>query len=186
MTRSIVLLLVISLASCGGTPGTPDSGADTGTGDPFRLTSSAFVDGGSIPIAHVCQPAGAYGTGDSPPLDWSSVPMGTLSYALIMDDPDASDWSHWVVYDIPVTTRTSLRDATPAGGTLGVEQNGMAQYAGPCPPSGIHTYSVRVYALDLASIGLPAGATRAEVLAAIEGHVLGIAELRGRVDAGIL
>ncbi|MHC4429907.1 MAG: YbhB/YbcL family Raf kinase inhibitor-like protein, partial [Planctomycetota bacterium] len=76
----------------------------------FRLTSPAFDDGTRIPIRFACE-----GEDISPALDWTEAPAGTLSYALLCDDPDApgGTWHHWALYDIPADTGR-LDQAYPA------------------------------------------------------------------------
>ncbi len=148
------------------------------------LTSSAFQSRGEIPSVHTCE-----GRDTSPPLEWSSVPPGTKSLALIVDDPDAPDpkapkmtWVHWVLYDIP-SDATGLAAAIaskdlPAGTREGVNDWKRTGYGGPCPPIGRHRYFFKLYALDLALPDL-GGPTKAKLEKAMEGHVLGKAELVG-------
>jgi len=145
---------------------------------PFVLTSSAFEPGQAIPRSYTCD-----GEDISPPLQWRDPPPGTMSFALIMDDPDARGWVHWLLYNLPATTR-SLPEAVPAGAKLpdgsrqGRNSWGKAQYGGPCPPSGTHRYSFRLYALDIV-LDIPAGANAAALQQAMEGHILDQAELVG-------
>jgi Raf kinase inhibitor-like YbhB/YbcL family protein len=150
----------------------------------MTLTSSAFVQQGSMPARYSCDGANA-----SPPLAWKGLPDGTKSLALIVADPDAPDpkapkmtWAHWVLYDVPPDAH-GLREAIPSKGlppgTLeGANDWGKTGYGGPCPPIGRHRYIHTLYALDtvLPDLGKP---TRAQLLAAMEGHVLGTAELVG-------
>lgn len=155
------------------------------TGTPaatFELRSSAFSGGGNIPAPYTCD-----GKDLSPPLRWTDPPAGTKSFALIVDDPDApaGTWVHWVLYTIPETKRELPegvpRDETVAGvGTQGTNDFRKIGYGGPCPPSGAaHRYFFRLYALDT-SPALAPRKTKAEALKAIEGHVLGQAEVMGR------
>ncbi len=149
------------------------------------VTSAAFADGAPIPDAHAAE-----GQGISPPVSWAAGPEGTRSYALIMDDPDATGeapFTHWVLYDIPADV-ASLREAVPgtprleipAGALQGPNDRGSIGYYGPRPPKGdpAHRYHVQVFALD-AELGLPFGATRAEVIGAMRGHVLAKGEVVG-------
>ena len=151
----------------------------------MKLQSTAFAAGESIPAKYTCQ-----GSDSSPPLQWSEVPAGTKSLALIVDDPDAPDpaapkrvWVHWVVYDLPTAT-LSLAEATkalPAGARDGKNDWGKTGYGGPCPPIGRHRYFHRLYALDTV-LGDRGPLTKAELLKAIEGHVLGTTELVGTYE----
>jgi Raf kinase inhibitor-like YbhB/YbcL family protein len=150
----------------------------------MKISSRAFSEQGEIPSLYTCQ-----GKDISPPLAWSGLPEGTRSLALIVDDPDAPDpaapkrtWVHWVLYDIPPTA-TGLDEATtsarlPAGTREGLNDWNRTGYGGPCPPIGRHRYFHKLYALDvvLADLG---PARKAEVEKAMEGHVLGKAELVG-------
>ena len=146
----------------------------------FELKSTSFAAGSAIPALYTCQ-----GKDISPPLAWSGAPNGTKSYVLICDDPDAPivTWVHWVYYNIPPYV-TSLPEAftkneKPAsGGIHGKSSFGDFGYGGPCPPWGTHRYFFRLYALDT-MLNLASGAKKKEVLKAMEGHVLGTAELMG-------
>jgi hypothetical protein len=150
----------------------------------FTLTSSAFVDNGVIPRTYSCD-----GASTSPPLAWSGTPGGVQEFALIVDDPDApvqGGFTHWVAYDIAEDT-TALAAGYGAGPSLlpitgkqGSNGGGRLGYTGPCPPPGdaAHHYDFRLYALD-APLGLPAGKSKADVLAAMQGHIIGEAELVG-------
>lgn len=146
----------------------------------FSLTSPAFTDGGAIPSAFTCD---AGQTNPSPALAWKEAPAGTKSFALILHDPDAplaGGFTHWVLFDIPATT-TSLPQAFQPG-SVGVSGNSGFRrpgYGGPCPPSGVHHYHFMLSALDVATLGLQPGATKAEVEKAMEGHVLAKTELVG-------
>ena len=149
----------------------------------FRLSSSAYTDGGAIPARFTCD-----GADVSPPLAWSGAPAGTKSYAFILDDPDAPDpaapkmtWVHWVLYDIPVDLHGLSEGASkqlPAGTREGVNDWKRSGYGGPCPPIGRHRYVHKLYALDtvLPDLHRP---TRDALLAAMRGHVLAQAQLIG-------
>ncbi|MGH8487803.1 MAG: YbhB/YbcL family Raf kinase inhibitor-like protein [Gammaproteobacteria bacterium] len=148
----------------------------------LTLTSSAFTHNGEIPAQYTCE-----GKDLSPPLAWSGVPAGAKSLALIVDDPDAPDpaapkltWVHWVLYNIPVRT-PGLPEAVkqlPAGTRQGLNDWQRAGYGGPCPPIGRHRYFHKLYALDI-TLPDPGKPTKANVEAAMKGHVLAQAELVG-------
>jgi Raf kinase inhibitor-like YbhB/YbcL family protein len=146
----------------------------------FKLTSTAFVHEASIPSKYTCD-----GEDVSPPLEWSDPLADAQTFAIIMDDPDApvGTWVHWVLYNLPAETRT-LPEAVPSGAVLpdgsrhGENSWRRTDYGGPCPPSGVHRYFFKLYALDTA-LKLDAGATKAELLQAMEGHVLAQTELMG-------
>jgi Raf kinase inhibitor-like YbhB/YbcL family protein len=153
------------------------------------LTSFAFDAGAEIPSLYTCE-----GRDVSPPLSWSGVPAGAKSLVLIVDDPDAPDpkapkmtWVHWVLYNVPPTTRelpeaASARDLPP-GTREGLNDWKRTGYGGPCPPIGRHRYFHKLYALDLLlpDLGAP---TKASLEAAMDGHVLERAELMGTYQKG--
>ena len=148
----------------------------------FTLTSTAFGDGAAIPIKHTCD-----GVDVSPPLAWSGAPAGTRSFALIADDPDApaGSWVHWVVYKLPAAVSelpenvAKVESLDLGGARQGRNDFRRPGYGGPCPPPGpAHRYFFTLYALD-APLALKAGALRKDVETAMEGHVLGSAQLMG-------
>lgn len=146
----------------------------------MTLTSSAFKQDGRIPVMYTCD-----GRDVSPPLSWSGAPSGVKTYALIVDDPDASSlFTHWVIFNIPGDSM-GLPENVPKDGTLdngavqGKNHFGKIGYGGPCPPAGKpHRYMFHLYALDTA-LSLKPGASREDVLSAIKGHVLANGELTG-------
>jgi Raf kinase inhibitor-like YbhB/YbcL family protein len=147
----------------------------------FALASSAFTEGGTIPDKYTHNlPPQCAGQNFSPPLAWTGRPSGTQSFALIVADPDGGDWVHWVQFNIPATT-SNLNEAVggPGVGVKGKNDWDELGYGGPCPPSGDHRYFFKLYALDT-TLALAAGATRAQVEAAMSGHILGQAQLMGR------
>ena len=145
------------------------------------LKSAAFSEGGWIPEKYTCD-----GDNVSPPLEWSGLPAGTASLALICDDPDApmGTWVHWVVFNIPPETDGLPENVPPErelkqGGLQGINDFRKIGYGGPCPPGGTHRYFFKLYALDC-WLDLPAGITKAQLMAAMEGHILDQAVLMGR------
>jgi Raf kinase inhibitor-like YbhB/YbcL family protein len=150
--------------------------------DAMELRSSAFEPDATIPRKYTCD-----GENVSPPLHWSRVPPATKSLALIADDPDAPGgiWSHWVVYDLPPNV-AALGENTPKteslanGSKQGVNDFQQVGYGGPCPPPGsAHRYFFRLYALDRV-FELKPKTNRQQLLAAIQDHSVGAAELVGR------
>lgn len=150
----------------------------------MKLVSPAFSTNSTIPERHTCD-----GSEVSPALQWSDVPTGTRSLALIVDDPDAPDpaapqrtWVHWVLYDLPASS-TGLSEGAkatqlPTGTREGLNDWKRTGYGGPCPPKGRHRYFHKLYALDveLPDLHQP---DKAALLKAMEGHVLAHAELVG-------
>ena len=143
----------------------------------MTLSSSAFSAGAAIPKQHTCD-----GGDVSPPLAWLGVPSGTRSFAVVVDDPDASGFTHWLVFNIPASTASlaeGLKPGTlPAGAAEGSNDFGTIGYRGPCPPAGTHRYSHRVYALDVPSVS-PPPPTKERFEASIKTHVLAQAKLIG-------
>ena len=153
----------------------------------FTITSSAFSAEGSIPSRYTCE-----GDDVSVPLSWSGVPDNAKSLALIVDDPDAPDpqapkmtWVHWVVYNIPADSNgfPEAVKRLPKEALDGLNDWKRTGYGGPCPPIGRHRYFHKVYALDvmLPDLNKPA---KAELLDAMEGHVVDRAELVGTYQKG--
>jgi Raf kinase inhibitor-like YbhB/YbcL family protein len=174
--RLLFIAAVVLLAACQTSTASP--GVDVSGIYRFALSSPAFQDTGMMPKVMSCQ-----GENKSPELAWREMPSGTRSLALIMDDPDAPGdvpFTHWVLYDIPERS-TKLAEGTQVG-VSGLNGLKNAGYMGPCPPGGLHRYYIRLYALDVPTLGLPTGATRAEVEKALKGHVIGVADLMGRYE----
>jgi hypothetical protein len=152
----------------------------------MKLESSVFEAHGPIPARHTCE-----GDDIAPPLQWRELPEGTRSLALIVDDPDAPDpaapkrtWVHWVMVDIaPGTSGLGEGGAAPVGARQGLNDWHKPGYGGPCPPIGRHRYFFKLYALDttLPALKQP---TKAELEAAMKGHVLAQAELIGTYQKG--
>jgi Raf kinase inhibitor-like YbhB/YbcL family protein len=148
----------------------------------FKLSTTAFQPGSDIPTKYTCS-----GADVSPALAWSDPPARTQSFALIADDPDApvGTWVHWVAYDLPPNARglpegVPKTDAISGGGVQGRNDFGKAGYGGPCPPPGKpHRYFFKLYALD-SRLNLKPGATKKAVEQAMQGHILGQAEIMGR------
>jgi Raf kinase inhibitor-like YbhB/YbcL family protein len=144
----------------------------------LTLVSPAFVDGGDIPQQFTCE-----GENISPHLTWAGAVEGIQSFVIIMEDPDAprAPFTHWLVFDIPADC-TDLPSGTrsDAVGLSGRNSGGSLGYMGPCPPSGIHRYLFRVFALDVQTLGFAAGASREQVDRAIEAHAVETMTLVGR------
>jgi Raf kinase inhibitor-like YbhB/YbcL family protein len=147
----------------------------------MTLTCCNFEDGEPIPREYTGD-----GRNDSPPLWWSDPPEGTVSFALVCDDPDAprGTFTHWVLFDLPGHCRelkaaVSGSPTLPNGARQGLNGFGRLGYAGPAPPPGKpHHYVFELYALD-APLGLDSGATREQVLEQMHGHQLARGKLIG-------
>jgi len=146
----------------------------------FQLTTPAYSDGGAIPTQYTC----ADPNGSSPELQWSNPPEGTMSFAVIMHDADGApakgsmDVTHWIFWNVPASA-TSLQPAvkpgtSPDGIVQGENIRKVNGYQPPCPPPGAfpHHYIIEIFALNT-KLDLPAGSSRAELLKAMDGHVIG-------------
>jgi Raf kinase inhibitor-like YbhB/YbcL family protein len=152
-------------------------------GPQLQLTSTAFSDGGAVPEKYTC--AAGFNNMTSPALQWTNAPKDTASFVLLLHDPEPrprkglEDVTHWLVYNIPGDA-TGLPegvkpDAPASVGVQGKNIMGSPSYMGPCaPPGPNHHYTFELFALD-AKLDLPAGATRADVMKAMDGHILGAA-----------
>ena len=150
----------------------------------LAVTSTAFKNGDAIPAQFTCD-----GADRSPPLAWSGAPKNTAAFALLVEDPDApgGTFIHWVIYDI-ASSVSSMPEGVAKGETVsalgGARQGrtgfkGTPGYGGPCPPRGAaHHYHFRLFALDR-TLGIPAGASRDDVMSAMRGHELARGELVG-------
>ncbi len=143
----------------------------------MKLTSSAFTEGKRIPAKYTCQ-----GENIPPPMEFHDIPASAVSLVLIMDDPDVPKtlrpdgmYDHWVVFNIPAKTHSI------ADGIHGKNTGGKNEYYGPCPPDREHRYFFKLYALDK-KLSLREGATKKEVEAAMQGHILAQAVLMGRYE----
>lgn len=144
----------------------------------FTLESSAFAANGMIPKKYTCEDQNI-----SPPLSWSNIPENTLSFALIVDDPDApvGVWDHWILFNIPASTKHFDENVTafPEGTVAGSNSYSETIYKGPCPPSGTHRYFFKLYALNVV-LELKKGAKKDDLENAMKGHILGEAVLIGK------
>ena len=154
---------------------------------PLTLISTAFANGGPIPIKYTCE-----GEDISPLLKWEGVPEHTRSLVLIVDDPDAPDpkaprmtWVHWVLYNIPAEaiglSEDVISGSLPPGTEEGLNDWKKTDYGGPCPPIGRHRYFHKLYALDTVLKGLRRP-TKSQVEAAMRDHIIAKAELVGTYE----
>jgi Raf kinase inhibitor-like YbhB/YbcL family protein len=182
----------VRVVPAGGPPAAPEKpsdrlaaavvGADGGTID---VTSPAFGNSEPIPGVYAAEQQNI-----SPPLEWADGPEGTRSYAIVLEDPDASrdpPFVHWMLYNLPPDV-TNLREGVPGqprlvlpeGALQGANDRGSIGYFGMRPPKGdpAHHYHVQIFALDT-MLELPHGTSRAHLLEAMKGHVLAKGEIVG-------
>ncbi|MGZ3698997.1 MAG: YbhB/YbcL family Raf kinase inhibitor-like protein [Bdellovibrionota bacterium] len=151
----------------------------------FTLTSPIFYDGQELPGRYT-----ALGADVSPSLEWSDAPGNTRSFALLCEDPDVpfpDVMTHWLIYNVD-STISLLPEGLPAVAHIdypvlcdqGVNSFGTLGYRGPEPPPGHgnHRYRFKLYALN-AELALRAGASRAELLSAMQGHILDATQIVG-------
>lgn len=140
----------------------------------MMIWSDDFKQGGSIPKLHTCD-----GKDLSPHLAWDGVPPGTMSLALIVDDPDCptGTWVHWLVCDIPPGVASVPRGALPQGARQVRNDFGKLEYGGPCPPGGTHRYFHRLHALSVPR--LEGAVDKRAFYQLVERHALAQAELMG-------
>jgi len=175
MLGLLVAGLLLAVASCGGddeTQGNPPPEPPDAVD--FRMTIGAFEEGALVPTRYSCE-----GENVSPEIVWSGVPVGTNSFAVVMDDPDAPRgvFDHWVLFNLPPSLN-GLPENMPdtavlvSGGINGRNSTGNIGYVGPCPPPGnLHHYRFTVYALDT-MLGLDSSADKQNLLDALSGHIL--------------
>lgn len=161
-------------------------GVIKGEGMGLKLKSDSFEHMGEIPLKHTCK-----GDNISPSLSWENIPLGTKSFVLIADDPDAPNpespqmtWVHWLAYDIPagvnmIPERILSSEELPVGGHHGRSDFNELGYGGPCPPIGKHRYFFKLYALDTI-LGIGSGKSKRDLEVAMSGHVLEEAVLIGK------
>src|ERR1700733_3957609 len=152
----------------------------------FKLMSSAYTEGSMIPTQYSC----ADPNGASPAISWSNPPAAAVSFAVIFHDTDAApmkgvmDVTHWIFWNIPATSTSVAAgvkpDSSPDGIVQGSNVRKVNGFQPPCPPPGAtpHHYIFEIYALD-AKLDLPAGSARADLLKAMDGHVIGKATYVG-------
>jgi len=151
----------------------------------LSINSTAFKQDGEIPKVYTCE-----GRDIAPPLQWEGVPAEAKSLVLIVDDPDAPDpaapkmtWVHWVLYNLPPDSYGLPEGADtadlPSGTGEGLNDWQRTGYGGPCPPIGRHRYFHKLYALDTRLDQLGDKPVKAEVVAAMQGHILAEAALMG-------
>lgn len=145
----------------------------------MKITSQDFKHEGDIPQIFTCE-----GQDLSPELSWSDMPVGAVSLVMICHDPDApypGGWDHWVLFNLPATAKGLAQGVKdfPKGTGFGMNSWKRNDYGGPCPPSGVHRYFFKLYALDTV-LDLKDGVTPTQIEAAMKGHVLDQAELMGK------
>jgi Raf kinase inhibitor-like YbhB/YbcL family protein len=183
MRKALLAVAAFAITICGCErkkhPG--EAGKERSQEMTISVSSSAFQEGDAVPAKYTCD-----GNDVSPPLKWTGVPEGTKSITLICDDPDApmGTWVHWVMWNIPPSVRELAEDVTPKpelpdGSRQGISDFRRPGYGGPCPPTGMHRYYFKIYALDT-MLDLPSSTRKADLLKAMKGHILAEGQLMGK------
>lgn len=159
-------------------PPTVQVGGEAGEVNMFILSSTAFMENGTIAEKYTYK-LGRQCNGEnySPPLKWEGIPEGTRSLLLTVIDPDGGNWLHWLLFNIP-PHQTALEETVngPQVGVAGRNDFGDLGYGGPCPPSGTHRYVFTLFALDTV-LDASEGASLKNILPMLDGHILGKAIL---------
>ena len=187
MRTNLMLLVLGSLLTLGmGSAAAQQQQAPAAPPSKFKLMSSAYSEGGMIPTQYSCADPNA----SSPALQWSNPPAGAVNFAVILHDTDAApakgtmDVTHWIFWNIPAGSTMVAAgvkpDSSPDGIVQGKNVRNVNGFQPPCPPPGAtpHHYIFELYALD-AKLDLPAGSARADLLKAMDGHVIGKATYVG-------
>lgn len=152
------------------TVGQTSTSAVVDDGQPTLTLTAPWGDGlpdtgAPIPARYTCD-----GLDASPPLAWSGGPAGVASYAIVLNDLDAVEYTHWVVANIPADQASLPEDYSDPLAAIAKNSRGRAGYAGPCPPKGsTHRYVLTIHALSQvleAQSGDPAPALIAAIDAA--------------------
>ena len=179
MRRALVVLAVVLLAVACGSDDDPPAAGTTMAGDgALEISSDAFPPGGAIPTRHTCD-----GEDVSPRLFFTGIPENAEQLALVVDDPDAGGFVHWIAAEIATTARELAAGEPPGQYVPGPNDFGRSGWGGPCPPpgDGPHRYFFTLYALDRA-LGLPADAGPAEVRDRIVGAAIERASVTGSYE----
>jgi Raf kinase inhibitor-like YbhB/YbcL family protein len=168
-TTFCLLLVILTISSASASAGEGKKMSE------LKIASPAFSTNGFIPSRYTCD-----GGDINPPLEFSNVPAEAKSLALVVDDPDApiGMWVHWIVWNMDPATREVAEDHVPRNAVQGKNDWKRNRYGGPCPPSGVHRYFFKLYALD-SKLNMEPSATKGDLERAMKGHILAKAELIG-------
>jgi len=142
----------------------------------MKITSTAFENNSQIPKKYTCD-----GENINPPLAFEDIPDTAKTLVLIVEDPDAPSktWVHWILYNISPNVKFINEGSAPSNAKQALTDSGEPKYSGPCPPSGTHRYFFKLYALDEKLTDMPDFTDKPIIEAAMEGHIVGSAELIG-------
>lgn len=171
-----MIATLLTLSGCGNSASMPASPGALPNATGMTLTSTAILPGGVIPAPGGVIPARFTCDGEdvSPEVAWSGAPDGTGALVLVVDDPDAGGFVHWIVLDLAASPAGSLPEGvsgTPAAPQEGTNDFGRVGWNGPCPPSGEHRYRFTLHAVA-APLALPGAPGRGEVRDALDGSTM--------------
>jgi Raf kinase inhibitor-like YbhB/YbcL family protein len=183
--NSLLVAVIAAVSACAPTPAQESAQSTPASEEApmpeFTLTSSSFQADGEIPSRHTCD-----GEDVSPALAWEGAPDGTQSLVLVVDDPDARGFVHWVLVDLTASASGSLPEAyaaSPDAAQQGTNDFGRVGWGGPCPPSGRHRYTFTLTALN-APLGLAEAPRAEDVRRAMAGRILDEATLNASYQRG--
>lgn len=141
----------------------------------MNFFSPAFKTSESIPEKYTCK-----GENISPELVIQDTNPLAKSLAIIVDDPDATngDWMHLIMWNIDPKTQSIPENSIPKGATVGKNDFGQNNYGGPCPPSGVHRYFFKLYALD-SKLELTSFSSKSDLEKAMQGHIIEMKDFFG-------
>jgi len=150
-------------------------GQESGKTGGMKISSPAFENNGHIPGKYSCD-----GTNVNPPLRIENVPKGAKSLALVFDDIDAprGTYVHWILWNMDPGIKEIEEKSVPEGSVQGLNDFKKNHYGGPCPPRRAHRYLFKVYVLD-SRLNLDSNSTKNDLEKAMQGHVIGEAQLTG-------
>jgi hypothetical protein len=166
MKLLLIILLAFLVSGCGKYEELVEMGD-------LKLTSPAFENNNTIPEKYTCD-----GDNVNPQLIIQGVPSEAKTLVLIVDDPDAGAWVHWILFNIPANVANIDEDSVPSGAVQAMNSFNKNSYGGPCPPSGTHRYIFKLYALDN-ELGLDENSEKPDIEKAMQGHIVAQTKLAG-------
>lgn len=142
----------------------------------MKITSSAFENGQEIPSKYTCE-----GENINPPLEFHDVPENAKSLVLIVEDTDAPNktWVHWILYNMSPNITFINENSKPSNAQVGLNDFGNNDYGGPCPPSGVHRYYFKLFAIEEMFEDMPEFTDKDMLVEAMNTHIIDSAELMG-------
>jgi len=185
---AVIIILILAIGGCiylflkyRGSNNDKQESVKLNLNNMIKISSPVFLNNldnrlRSIPQKYTCD-----GENINPEFLIEGVAEQTKSLVLIMDDPDAPlrTFTHWLVWNISPKTKEIKENSVPEGAVLGMNDFRKVDYGGPCPPTGVHRYFFRIYALDTI-LNIPQGSERKTLEEAMENHIIDKGELVAR------